>query len=183
MTIHILSSTDRPNSNARKVSDYVAGLFSAEIDAKVFSLEDYPFGQVNGGKYGHTPEDVSTFNGHFLDADGYLFVVPEYNGGFPGVLKQFIDYLPFPKALAFKPVSMIGEAAGSFGALRPVEHLQDLFIYRKALVYPERMFISGVNDAFAAGTGLQDEKMQSLLEQQVQGFEQFVERVAGFNPA
>jgi len=174
--IHILSSTDRPNSNALKVSNYANSLLSEYAETEVFSLKDFPFEDVVGGKYGKDLPAVKEFNKRFLDADGFLFVVPEYNGGFPGVLKLFVDYLPFPQALAKQPVSFIGEAAGSFGALRPVEHLQQILVYRKALIYPERMFIQGVNDNFDEETGLSSDMLQGLLEDQIENFAAFVEQ-------
>lgn len=172
--IHILSSTDRSGSNALKVSTYVKGLMEKKADVTLFSLKDFPFQDVVGGRYGQEIDSVNEFNENFLDADGFLFVVPEYNGGFPGVLKLFIDYLPFPRALYMKPVSFIGEAGGSFGALRPVEHLQQILAYRKALIYTERMFISRVNDTFDPGEGLKSDMLQGLLEDQVEGFIKFV---------
>lgn len=177
-TIHILSSTDRPGSNALKVSKYVNRYLSDSADTKVFSLRDYPFEDIVGGRYGEDISSVQKFNKAFLDADGFLFVVPEYNGGFPGVLKFFIDYLPFPDAMFKKPVSFIGEAAGSFGALRPVEHLQQILAYRKALIYTERMFISGVNDNFDGEKGMKSDMLQGLLEDQLNGFVEFVGKLS-----
>ncbi len=175
--IHILSSTDRPNSNALKVSNYVEGHLAKKAETKIFSLMDFPFSDIVGGKYGNTPDSVKEFNQNFLSADGFLFVVPEYNGGFPGVLKFFYDYLPFPDALEMKPVSMIGEAAGAFGALRPVEQFEQLLKYRKAYIYPERMFIQRVNDSFNPESGLKNETLQKLLISQLDGFPDFVEKV------
>ncbi|REL33213.1 NADPH-dependent oxidoreductase [Rhodohalobacter sp. SW132] len=175
--IHLLSSTDRPDSNALKVTNYVNGYLSEKTDTKVFSLEDYPFEDIVGGRYGDEIESVKKFNDRFLDTDGILFIVPEYNGGFPGVLKFFIDYLPFPDAMYKMPVSFIGEAAGTFGALRPVEHLQQILAYRKALIYTERMFISRVNDTFDTEDGLESDFLQGLLEDQLDGFIEFVGQI------
>lgn len=177
-TIHILSSTDRPGSNALKVSNYVKEFMDDKTNVELFSLKDFPYADVVGGKYGKDIESVKSFNDAFLDADGFLFVVPEYNGGFPGVLKLFIDYLPFPDAMYKMPVSFIGEAAGSFGALRPVEHLQQILSYRKALIYSERMFISGVDKNFDREDGLKSDMLQGLLEDQLTGFITFVEQVS-----
>lgn len=176
-TIHILSSTDRPGANALKVSNYAKDFMDGKANVELFSLKDFPFGDVIGGKYGKDIESVKKFNDAFLDADGFLFVVPEYNGGFPGVLKLFIDYLPFPDAMFKKPVSFIGEAAGSFGALRPVEHLQQILAYRKALIYTERMFISGVDKNFDPEKGLKSDILQGLLEDQLNGFTEFVDKL------
>ncbi|PKD43000.1 NADPH-dependent FMN reductase [Rhodohalobacter barkolensis] len=175
--IHILSSTDRPNSNALKVSGYVENYLAEKAETKIFSLMDYPFEDVVGGKYGQTPDSVKEFNEEFLKADGFLFVIPEYNGGFPGVLKLFFDYLPFPDAMEMVPVSLIGEAAGAFGALRPVEQFEQLLKYRKAYIYPERMFIQRVNDTFDPDEGLNNDVLQKLLLSQLDSFPDFVERI------
>ncbi|MCC5914509.1 MAG: NAD(P)H-dependent oxidoreductase [Balneolaceae bacterium] len=176
--IHIISATDRPGSNALKVSKYVESKLSEYADTKIFSLRDYPLADLHGGKYGNTPNSVKEFNSELLKADGFLFVIPEYNGGFPGILKLFFDYLPFPDALELKPVSLIGEAAGAFGALRPVEQFEQLLKYRKAYVYPERMFIQRVNDTFDEEDGLSNDVLQGLLESQLKNFPDFVEAVA-----
>ncbi|HKL16728.1 MAG TPA: NAD(P)H-dependent oxidoreductase [Balneolaceae bacterium] len=176
-TIHILSSTDRPGSNALKVAKYSKRFLEGKANVELFSLKDFPYADVVGGKYGDDIDSVTEFNDAFLDADGFLFVVPEYNGGFPGVLKLFIDYLPFPEAMFKMPVSFIGEAAGSFGALRPVEHLQQILSYRKALIYSERMFIKGVNENFDPEKGLKSDMLQGLLEDQLNGFVTFVKQV------
>ncbi|PWN08128.1 NADPH-dependent FMN reductase [Rhodohalobacter mucosus] len=176
--IHILSSTDRPGSNALKVSEYASNLIAENAECRIFSLMDFPLADVHGGKYGSTPDSVKEFNESFLEADGFLFVIPEYNGGFPGILKVFFDYLPFPKAMEMVPVSTIGEAAGAFGALRPVEQFEQLLKYRKAYVYPERMFIQRVNDSFDPEKGLSSDLLQDLLESQLRNFPDFVDQIA-----
>jgi chromate reductase, NAD(P)H dehydrogenase (quinone) len=176
--IHILSSTDRSGSNAMKVARYVQTLLNERAETKLFSLRDYPMQDLMGGRYGNTPESVEEYNSEFLNADGFLFVIPEYNGGFPGILKHFFDYLPFPDALEKKPVSLIGEAMGAFGALRPVEQFEQLLKYRKAYIYPERMFIQRVHKSFNPEKGMIDEKSQDLLESQLRNFPSFVEMVA-----
>lgn len=176
--IHILSATDRPNSNALKVAGYANQFLSKNASTQIFSLKDFPLEDVVGGKYHDKPSSVEAFNNEFLDADGFVFVIPEYNGGFPGILKLFYDYLPFPEAFSKTPVCLIGEAAGAFGALRPVEQFSQLLIYRQAHIFPERMFIQRVNDSFDEEEGLTSEKMQKLWEKQLNRFPDFVERVA-----
>jgi NAD(P)H-dependent FMN reductase len=175
--IHILSATDRPGSNALKISRYSETFLKKKADTKIFSLKDFPLSDVIGGKYNDVPESVKKFNDRFLDADGFLFVIPEYNGGFPGILKLFHDYLPFPKAMKKAPVCLIGEAAGAFGALRPVEQYSQLLMYRQVHVFPERVFIQRVNDVFSEEEGLLKDGLRKLLEQQLDAFPDFVEKV------
>jgi NAD(P)H-dependent FMN reductase len=176
MDLKIISSTDRPNSNALKVSNYVKNLYEQEgAEVEVISLKDFPLEKVVGGKYGKDIPEIEAFNEPIINADGLVFVIPEYNGSFPGVLKVFIDYLPFPKAFEKMPMAFIGEADGAFGALRSVEQFQMIANYRNALQFPERVFIARVNKEFDEVTGIKDEFTQSLLESQVSNFVKFIE--------
>lgn len=176
--INILSGTDRPDSNALKVSTYVSDIFrEKDVLTEVHSLEDFPLKDVAGGRYGDDIPSVKKFNEGVLSGDGLVIVTPEYNGGFPGILKMFIDYLPFPQAFEKYPLCFIGEAAGYFGALRPVEQLQAIATYRKAHIYPERLFIPRVNKEFDQETGLSDDLKSELLQSQVEGFIMFTEQI------
>ena len=175
MNFKIISSTDRPDSKSLVVSKYVRDLYKSEgVDIEVVSLEDFPLADVIGGKYGKEIESIENFRKPVLEADALIFVIPEYNGGFPGILKLFIDYLPFPGAFEKLPMAFIGVAAGTFGALRPVEQFQMIVNYRNAIQFPERVFITRASSEFDSETGLKDEFQQGLLASQVQNFVKFV---------
>ena len=178
MNLKIISSTDRPNSNALRVSKYVQSLYTEQgVNAEIINLEDFPLEEVVGGRYGKKLPAVEKFREPVINADGLVFVIPEYNGSFPGILKVFVDYLPFPEAFEKMPMSFIGEANGAFGALRAVEQFQMVANYRNALQFPERVFIPRVKDEFIEGEGLRDSFKQKLLESQVRNFITFVESV------
>jgi len=173
--IAIISGTDRPNSYALKVSNYLQEQFSIQgADAIVVDLQSYPIADVAGGRYGQQIPTVEAFNKPILEADGVLFVVPEYNGSFPGILKLFIDYLPFPSAFKGLPIAFVGEASGSFGALRAVEQLQMIAAYRVALQYPDRVFINRVKDHFDPEKGLLIPLQNELMQDLIKGFTEFV---------
>lgn len=178
--INILSATDRPDSNALKVSRYVQSLYEERgVQVKICSLHDFPIVDVAGGRYGSDIPSIDEFNDEVLNADGLIMVVPEYNGGFPGILKLWIDYLPFPESFKKVPIALIGEASGAFGALRPVEQLQMVLAYRNANVFPERVFIPRVGKEFDPESGLSDEFKQKLLLSQTDGFIRFIEMLRG----
>lgn len=175
MNLKIVSGTDRPNSYALKVSSYVQTLYEQEgVDAEVISLEDFPLEEVVGGRYGKKLPAVEQFREPIINADGLVFVIPEYNGSFPGILKIFIDYLPFPAAFEKMPMAFIGESSGAFGALRSVEQFQMIANYRNALQFPERVFIPRVKNEFDEDRGLTDPFKQKLLDSQVKNFIKFV---------
>lgn len=173
--LEIISGTDRPHSNAMRVSKYVQRLYrDAGAEADILDMQDFPLEAVKGGQYGEDIPEVKQFIKPVLAADGLVMVVPEYNGSFPGILKLFIDYLPFPRAFEKLPISFIGESSGSFGALRAVEQLQLVAGYRNAYVFPERVFISRIHENFDEKRGVLNEMQRKLLFSQVENFTQYV---------
>src|SRR5436305_1120495 len=54
------------------------------------------------------------------DADAVLVVTPEYNGSYPALVKNAIDWLSRPygaSAIAGKPVAVIGGSLGQYGGV------------------------------------------------------------------
>lgn len=174
--LKIISGTDRPNSYAMRVSRYLKQRYAElnDVVPEIIDLQEFPVDEVAGGAYGEDLPRIEAFNKPVLAADGLAVVCPEYNGGYPGILKLFIDYLPFPAALEKKPVCFVGEANGAFGALRAVEQLQQVFGYRNAYVFPERVFIPRVKKNFDEEEGIRDPLQQQLLESQIKNFVQYI---------
>lgn len=176
MELKIISGTDMPNSKAFEVSNYIKNLYlDLGVDAEVIDLVNFPLGDVAGGRYMEKIPSIETFRQPIVDAEALLFVIPEYNGSFPGILKLLIDYLPYPSALVNKPIAYVGIAGGAFGGLRPVEQFQMVANYLNAHQYPERVFISRVSSMFDSEVGIKDEFQQKLLLSQTTGFINFVE--------
>ena len=111
-----------------------------------------------------------------------MVLSPEYNGSFPGVLKLFIDMLPFPVAFERRPVAFIGLAAGRWGALRAIEQLQGVFGYRNAFVFPNRVFVPGVGDGLDADGGPKDGATRAMIAAQVRDFVVFARQLAPLRP-
>lgn len=176
MSITLLSGTNRPGSKTRQITAVLETLYrEAGHPAQVLDLADLPAEVFAPGAYAEKPASFSRFADMVLASDGLHVVTPEYNGGFPGVLKYFIDLLPFPESFERRPVAFTGLAAGQWGALRPVEQLQAIFGYRNAYLFPGRVFLPGVSKLITDGGPLQDENLLVRLRQQVAGFIGFVE--------
>lgn len=175
LDIQIISGTDRPGSNALRISEYLRRQYETyDIEVGIINLQEFPTGKVAGGPYGEEIPEVEQYIEPLLEADGLVVVCPEYNGGYPGILKLLIDYLPFPGALDKKPISFVGEATGAFGGMRAVEQLQQVVGYRNAHIFPERVFISRVHQNFDEEEGIKDPMQQELLDTQIRNFVQYV---------
>lgn len=176
-TIAIVACTDRPGSNALKIANYLKPRYDQEgVDAEVISLRDFPAGDVLGGRYDDDIPSVDELNERVLSKDGILFILPEYNGSFPGIFKLFIDYLPFPKSFLGKPIAFLGEASGAFGGLRAVEQAQMICNYRNAYLFPERVFIERVNKQFSEDEGPLVPIQAKLLKSQTKNFAEFIKK-------
>ena len=176
----LISGTNRPNSNTRKVARHIEEIFTElKVPLGVLDLADLPPEIFSPGAYAEKPAGFKKFSDAILQAEGIIVVTPEYNGGVPGVLKYFIDMLKFPESFERRPVCFVGLGAGLWGALRPVEQLQMIFGYRNAYVYPERIFLPRINDALDDSGRLKNAELLERLKGQAAGFVEFVERMKG----
>ena len=174
MKITLLSGTNRPGSNTRKIAAIIAGLYQ-EIGhpVDILDLADLPQEIFLPQSYGQKPASFAPFSQAILQSDGVHIVTPEYNGGIPGVLKYFIDMLKFPESFEHRPVAFTGVAAGMWGALRPVEQLQAIFGYRNAYICPERVFLPHVSDLLSDEGKLTDDSLVERLRSQATAFAAF----------
>ncbi|MEY2409752.1 MAG: hypothetical protein QOF48_2422 [Verrucomicrobiota bacterium] len=176
----LISGTNRPGSNTRKVAANIETIYKGlGIPLAVLDLAKLPPEIFATSSYAEKPKSFEPFSKGILDATGIILVTPEYNGGMPGVLKYFIDMLKFPESFERRPVCFVGVAAGSWGALRPVEQLQAIFGYRNAYIYPERVFMPSVNDLLGSDGQITDADIVERLTAQASGFTEFVEKIKG----
>lgn len=178
--ITLIVGTNRPDSNTRKVARQVEGIYSAQkVPLQVVDLAKLPAEIFSPSSYADKPKSFQPFSDAILESSGLVVVSPEYNGGIPGVLKYFIDMLKFPESFTERPVCFIGLAAGSWGALRPIEQLQAIFGYRNAFIYPNRVFLPGIGDLINDAGAIKDRELVERLETQAAGFVDFVEKLKG----
>ena len=172
--IYIISGTNRPNSNSLKLANIVEKKFSeSNVNAEIIDLQNMPLSELTGNEYSENKpawlnEQVQKIN----NSDGLYLIVPEYNGSMPGALKLFIDHLDYPIAFQYRPVCFIG-LGGLFGGLRPVEHCMQVFSYRNAFIYPDRVFFMNVWTSLKEGK-IENELEANLLKSQILGFSHFV---------
>jgi len=179
MKIVVIPGTNRQGALSAKLADIVAG-HHRDAGRKVDLLDPKEMGPecLLPTAYKEPDDAVLGLVDRFLDSDGVHFVIPEYNGSFPGVLKLLSDMLPFPAGLDQRPCAFVGLAAGQFKALRAVEQFQLVCGYRNAYVYPRRVFIGSSYQQFD-GDALADEELAGRVREQCDGFAGFVGQVGG----
>jgi len=175
--ITMIIGTNRPGSNARKVARQVEEIYGQLNEPlHVLDLAQLPPEIFSPSSYAEKPKSFAPFADGVLKSSGLVIVTPEYNGSIPGILKYFIDMLKFPESFERRPVCFVGVAAGIWGALRPIEQLQQIFGYRNAYIYPERVFLPQINSLLDAEGRLNNPELVGRLKTQAEGFIHFVNK-------
>lgn len=166
--ITIISATNRPNSNSLKIAkNYMQLMEKQGVESKLFSLESLPPDFIVSDLYGKRSENFQQLlDEYIVPAKKFVFIVPEYNGSFPGILKTFIDAIP-PDVNRGKMVALVGVSSGRAGNLRGLEHLTGILHYLGMHILPNKQPISSVLILLNEDGTLKDENTIKVLEKQI----------------
>jgi NAD(P)H-dependent FMN reductase len=76
-----------------------------------------------------------------MKSDGFVFVLPEYNRGYPGEWKLLLDSL-YKNAYMGKVAGLVGVSSGQFGGVRAIEQAiltlsnRGMYVIKDALHFP-----------------------------------------------
>ena len=155
LKIKIIVGSTRPNRFSEKPSQWIFDLAKkrADLDVELLDLRDYPLPFFEEGlppglaKDGYTNPAVVKWREKIREADGFIIVTPEYNHGYPAVLKNALDYTYY--AWARKAVAFV--SWGGAGGARGVEQLRlvtielDMVPTRSAVHSPNPWFIQDMS--------------------------------------
>lgn len=168
--ITIISCTNRPNSKSIEVAGiYKEILDHAGEENQIIDLIELPREFIFSALYDNTGKDAAfnPFVEKIRNSTKYVFIVPEYNGSFPGILKGFIDGLDFPSPLEGKPAALVGISSGPMGGALALSHFTDILHYLGMHILPEKVRLARIN-SLISDQGLNDQFLQELLETQAQ---------------
>ena len=143
--ITIIASTNRPGSSTLKVANYYQKqLKERGVEAGILSLLDLPAEIIATDLYGKRSDAFTPIQKIITDTDKFIFIIPEYNGSFPGVLKVFMDACDFPESFYNKKAGLVGISSGKYGNIRGVDHFVGVCNYMHLHVYPLRIHITNI---------------------------------------
>lgn len=169
--ITVIVGTNRSNSRARLIADlYINLLRDLHADCQLLDLALLPVDVSVSALYGNTGRHDGFNNLAALasTADKLVLVVPEYNCSYPGVLKTFIDGLPYPGGIRGKKAALIGLSSGGQGGLLALSHLSDVLMYLGTAVLPARVRLPFIDKHLSETGELQHPLYQQLLQEQAQ---------------
>jgi NAD(P)H-dependent FMN reductase len=146
--------------------------------AELLDLRDYPMPffddpippAMQKGPYSN--EMVRKWAAKIEESDAFIIVTPEYNHGYPGVLKNALDSI-CPEWIN-KPVGFVGY--GNSGGARSIEQLRQVAIelqmvpIKNALHLPVEVYLAVMNEKVPANPELFKPLRQSMMGDRVESF-------------
>ena len=121
LNIPVLLGTNRKERQSVHVAKWLVGQMEKrpEIRTRLFDVAEFKLPQ---GDYGQGLKDsFPEWRDAIIQADGLVLVTPEYNHGYPGVMKAVLDLLL--REYIHKSVAFVGVSAGPWGGTRVIEAL------------------------------------------------------------
>ena len=152
MKIVVISGSYRKKSHSHKVANWILERSTAtipEVEVKPVDIkwldmaldpEEFWAGKSEAAK------DMKKIYDSFEDVDGFVIVTPEWGGGIPPALRQFI--LMSGTSFSHKPVLAVGVSATPVGGIRPIEELKHASKNTRFVLIPDPVVIPQVETVF-----------------------------------
>ena len=169
--VTIISGTNRPASNTLKVAKYYQKQLAEKgLETKLLNLQDLPATLIDTDLYGKRSTEFQEIQDLTSQTSKFLFIIPEYNGSFPGVLKTFIDACAFPESFFDKKACLVGISSGKYGNIRGIEHFNGVCAYLHLNVMPLRLHISSIKTELDENGDFFKEDTLKFVNQQMDKF-------------
>lgn len=169
--VTIISGTNRPASNTLKVAKYYQKQLAEKgLETNLLNLQDLPANLIDTDLYGKRSAEFQKIQDLTSQTSKFLFIIPEYNGSFPGVLKTFIDACAFPESFFDKKACLVGISSGKYGNIRGIEHFNGVCAYLHLNVMPLRLHISSIKTELDENGQFFKEDTLKFVNQQLDKF-------------
>lgn len=180
--IAILAGSLRKDSINRKIARSICAIEKDRLDCSIVPIGDLPLYNQDYDGATDEPESKARFRQSIAEADGVLFVSPEYNRGVPGVLKNAIDVgsRPYGKSVwNRKPAAIVSASPGGIGGFGANHQIRQscVFLNMPVMQHPEA-YLGRVNDDSFGPDGLLAEgPLKDLVTQIAEAFADWVKLI------
>lgn len=170
----IIAGTNRPGSSTLKLAKYYhKQLTQKGVASTVLSLELLPQNLLTTDLYGKRSMEFQPLQELVSASDKFIFIIPEYNGSFPGALKVFIDACDFPLSFYDKKAALVGISSGKYGNIRGVDHLTGVCNYLNMHVFSLKLHIPFIRKEMDIDGNLLEADTIKFTEEQIDRFIKF----------
>ena len=176
--ITIISGTNRKGSESEKFAKHIFKILKQKTkeELKYLSLVDLPLDTLHTEMYKEATQSkqlAAIQNDCMIPAQKFVFILPEYNGSFPGVFKMFLDAISireYKATLSNKKICLIGVAAGRAGNLRGLDHITAILQHVGSIVMPQKLPISSIGNLSNEEGVITDKNTLTAIENQLDAF-------------
>ena len=148
--IPIIVGSTRRERQSIKVARFVFARLQQRtgVQTELLDLLEYnfPIMEERLHRRDDPPPGLKEYGEKIGKADSIIIVTPEYNNGYPGVLKNALDYL-LPE-YERKPIGIVTVSAGGYGGITCLAQLRLVTLGMGAFPIPENLAVSRVQDSF-----------------------------------
>lgn len=172
--ITVIIGTNSSSSSTNAIASiYKEALRKYDVDFQIADLQYLSPDFVHNDMYFNRSRSFEEFQDKYLTpTQKYVIIVPEYNGGIPGIFKLMMDASDITKAWWNKKACLCGVAAGRAGNLRGLDNLTNILNYLKVDVLKNKIPISRINEFVVNGV-IEDPETVQLIHAQVDEFISF----------
>ena len=172
--ITVISGTNRPYSNTFKLATYYQQKLTERGAAShILSLADLSADFITSDMYKSRSITFQPYQDRITATEKFIFVIPEYNGSFPGILKTFVDACQFPTSFFNKKAALVGLSSGKYGNVRGVDHFTGVCHYMRLQLLPLRIHIPHIFQELDDRGNLYREDTLRFTNEQIDEFIRF----------
>jgi NAD(P)H-dependent FMN reductase len=150
--ILVLTGSARLDSVNRKLArQTIEALRRAGVEATLADLRDFPMplydGDLEAGE--GLPPNAKALKDLARQSDGFALASPEYNGSFPALLKNALDWISRPEpgdrpleVFRGKVAAIVSASPGPGGGKRGLHQLRELLEMMMVTVIPEQLTVA-----------------------------------------
>lgn len=167
----IVAGTNRPKSYTLKLASYYQRKLKAKgLSAGILSLTELPESLIHTDLYGKLSPEFQPIQDIVTATDKFLFIIPEYNGSFPGIFKMFIDACKFPESFYGKKAALVGLSTGKYGNVRGIDHFTGVCHYIHLHIMPLIVHIPAIDKELDERGNLFKEDTLKFTDEQMERF-------------
>lgn len=150
INILLVLGSVRLGRQSHKIAFYLQNLLNQYegVEAQVLDLLAHPLPMMEE-RYDTHPDPslaVRETGEQVKGSDALVFITPEYNGSYSGVLKNAVDH--FGRQMSGKPIAVVSTSGGKLGGINASTQLQQLILSIGSYPMPLKLLVPLIHQSF-----------------------------------
>ncbi|MFC1492587.1 NADPH-dependent FMN reductase [candidate division KSB1 bacterium] len=178
--IALIIGSTREGRQSQKAAYYINSKLNEyeNVETTLIDLQDYEFPMFTKNLKLHDDPDgkLNEFSDILRASDSVIIVTPEYNGGYPAVIKNALDHIG--EEIRNKPVGVVTTSSGGFGGTSVLAQLRVVLLHMGALPIPAKLPVSHIQTVFGDSGDLLDGSYEKKTANFLNGLLWYTEAIA-----